>query len=160
MIGHYSFKLPTIVAQAKAEAENNPESSICLSLPKKQPFLNVVQNGGSKAAPIKQYTFDDLIELKGIPVCGEEINTSECSGPCLSHCYEKALKSELQQQRDQCKTNEKKLRDSYDREIGELEQHANNIEKQREKAMNDLISCLKPSSDDLPTTLKIGRAHV
>ena len=145
MSGHYSFKLPTIVAQAKAQAENNPESSICLSLPKKQPFLNVVKNGGSKAAPIKQYTLDDLLELKGIPVC-EEINTSECSGPSLSHCYEKALKSELQQQRDQCKTNEKKLRDSYESEVEQLKQHAKNIEKQRKKAMKDLISCLNPSS--------------
>ena len=78
-------------------------------LPKKQPFLNVVKNGGSKAAPIKQYTLDDLLELKGIPVC-EEINTSECSGPSLSHCYEKLLNQNYSNK----EINARRMRKSYE----------------------------------------------
>ena len=156
MSGHYSFTLPTIVAQAKAQAKQLPESSMCLSLPKKQLFLNVVQNGGSEAASIKQYTLEDLMELKGIPVC-EEINTSKCSGPCLSHCYEKAdFKTELQQQRDQCKANEKKLRHQYESEIEELKQHAKNIETRREETVKYLISCTKSAAmtSPQPSTLE------
>ena len=49
-------------------AEDFPESTVCLSMPRgQQPFLKV---DGGPDTPVMAYTLDDVTDVAGIPMCG------------------------------------------------------------------------------------------